>query len=74
MVDIAPATSMTAAIATGLWVDFGIRLIAHARSWLLAGALLEEALSGQYLLFMLALGSRRADEPAARPGRSIPRA
>jgi len=49
-VDIAPATSMTAAIATGLGVDFGIHLIAHARSRLRTGATLEEALSGQYLL------------------------
>ncbi len=49
-VDIAPATSMTAAIATGLGVDFGIHLIAHARSRLRAGATLKEALSGHYLL------------------------
>ncbi len=49
-VDIAPATSMTAAIATGLGVDFGIHLIAHVRSRLRAGASLEEALSGHYLL------------------------
>ena len=49
-VDIAPATSMTAAIATGLGVDFGIHLIAHLRSRLRAGATLDEALSGHYLL------------------------
>ena len=49
-VDIAPATSMTSAIATGLGVDFGIHLIAHVRSRLRAGATLEEALSGHYLL------------------------
>lgn len=49
-VDIAPATSMTAAIATGLGVDFGIHLIAHMRTRLRAGATLEEALSGHYLL------------------------
>ena len=49
-VDIAPATSMTAAIATGLGVDFGIHLIAHLRSRLRAGASVEEALSGHYLL------------------------
>ncbi|MEE4297767.1 MAG: MMPL family transporter [Wenzhouxiangella sp.] len=49
-VDIAPATSMTAAIATGLGVDFGIHLIAHMRTRLRAGATLEEALSGHYQL------------------------
>lgn len=49
-VDIAPATSMTAAIATGLGVDFGVHLIAHMRARLRAGATLEEALSGHYLL------------------------
>jgi uncharacterized protein len=49
-VDIAPATSMTAAIATGLGVDFGIHLIAHMRTRLRAGATLDEALSGHYLL------------------------
>jgi predicted RND superfamily exporter protein len=49
-VDIAPATSMTAAIATGLGVDFGIHLIAHMRTRLRAGATLSEALSGHYLL------------------------
>jgi len=49
-VDIAPATSMTAAIATGLGVDFGIHLIAHMRTRLRAGATLNEALSGHYLL------------------------
>jgi len=49
-VDIAPATSMTAAIATGLGVDFGIHLIAYVRKQLQAGASLEEALAGRYLL------------------------
>ena len=49
-VDIAPATSMTAAIATGLGVDFGIHLISHMRARLRAGASLSEALSGHYLL------------------------
>ena len=49
-VDIAPATSMTAAIATGLGVDFGIHLIAHFRTRLRAGATLKDALSGHYLL------------------------
>lgn len=47
-VDIAPATSMTAAICTGLGVDFGIHLIAHARRRLGAGGGLAEALNGEY--------------------------
>ncbi len=49
-VDIAPATSMTAAIATGLGVDFGIHLIAHVRKRLGEGARLEDALGGHYLV------------------------
>ncbi len=47
-IDIAPATSMTAAIATGLGVDFGTHLIAHIRRRMRAGASLTEAMSGEY--------------------------
>ncbi|MFN3314352.1 MAG: efflux RND transporter permease subunit, partial [Hyphomonas sp.] len=49
-IDIAPATSMTAAIATGLGIDFGIHLITHLRSKLAAGYSLEEALQSDYRL------------------------
>lgn len=49
-VDIAPATSMTAAIATGLGVDFGIHLLAHIRRRLASGATMQEALTGDYLI------------------------
>lgn len=49
-IDIAPATSMCAAIATGLGVDFGIHLIACLRRRLREGATLAEALQGQYAL------------------------
>ena len=49
-IDIAPATSMTAAIATGLGVDFGIHLLAHLRRRLASGATLDEALTGDYLV------------------------
>lgn len=49
-IDIAPATSMTAAIATGLGVDFGIHLISHLRKQLSAGASLTAALQGDYVL------------------------
>ncbi|MEL6363952.1 MAG: MMPL family transporter [Pseudomonadota bacterium] len=47
-VDIAPATSMTAAIATGLGVDFGVHLISHIRKSQAAGFELGAALSGRY--------------------------
>jgi uncharacterized protein len=49
-IDIAPATSMSAAIATGLGVDFGIHLIAHIRKRLHAGDSLEAALQGEFLV------------------------
>jgi predicted RND superfamily exporter protein len=49
-IDIAPATSMTAAIATGLGVDFGIHLIAHVRRRLAAGDDLETAMGEQYVV------------------------
>lgn len=47
-IDIAPATSMSAAIATGLGVDFGIHLISHLRQRVRAGIPLVEALAGDY--------------------------
>ena len=53
-VDIAPATSMTAAIATGLGVDFGIHLIAHLRRKLAEGQTLAAALAGHYLVVVRA--------------------
>ncbi|MFN7055644.1 efflux RND transporter permease subunit [Hyphomonas sp.] len=49
-IDIAPATSMTAAISTGLGIDFGIHLITHLRSKLAAGYSLKEALQIDYRL------------------------
>lgn len=49
-IDIAPATSMTAAIATGLGVDFGIHLISHVRQRLAEGMPLSEAIRGDYRL------------------------
>mgnify|MGYP006290334321 CR=1 FL=1 len=49
-IDIAPATSMSAAIATGLGVDFGIHLISHLRQKVRAGIPLVEALGGDYPL------------------------
>lgn len=47
-VDIAPATSMTTAIATGLGVDFGIHLISHLRRRLAAGDDIATAMQGDY--------------------------
>ena len=47
-IDIAPATSMTAAIATGLGVDFGIHLISSVRRDLSEGKSLEEAFGKSY--------------------------
>ncbi|MCH8488717.1 MAG: MMPL family transporter [Oceanicaulis sp.] len=49
-IDIAPATSMTAAISTGLGIDFGIHLITHLRRRLAAGDSLEEAMQSDYRL------------------------
>ncbi len=49
-IDIAPATSMTAAISTGLGIDFGIHLITHLRNKLAAGYTLEEAMQSDYRL------------------------
>lgn len=48
--DIAPATSMTAAIATGLGVDFGIHLIALIRRQRTAGKSTYDAFSQEYLV------------------------
>ena len=48
-IDIAPATSMTAAIATGLGVDFGVHLISHIRAARAAGEPWPVALSGHYI-------------------------
>ena len=48
-IDIAPATSMTAAIATGLGVDFGIHLVSRFRKARAAGLGLRTALSGPYV-------------------------
>lgn len=49
-IDIAPATSMTAAIAAGLGIDFAIHLLAHVRRRRAEGASLADALDGDYLL------------------------
>jgi predicted RND superfamily exporter protein len=47
-IDIAPATSMTAAIATGLGIDFGIHLISIVRNRQRAGQTGREAFRGNY--------------------------
>ena len=49
-IDIAPATSMTAAIATGLGIDFGIHLISVVKMRLAGGARGYEAFRGNYTL------------------------
>lgn len=49
-IDIAPATSMTAAISTGLGVDFAIHLIWGVRQAKHRGARTEEAFTGNYLV------------------------
>lgn len=49
-IDIAPATSMTAAISTGLGVDFAIHLIWGIRQAKKNGDSTEQALSGNYLV------------------------
>lgn len=49
-IEIAPATSMTAAIATGLGIDFAIHLLAHVRRRRAQGASLQLALDGEYVL------------------------
>lgn len=47
-IDIAPATSMTAAIATGLGVDFAIHLISQVRVRLAEGATMADAFDSEY--------------------------
>jgi uncharacterized protein len=47
-IDIAPATSMTAAIATGLGIDFGIHLISIVRNRHRAGQTGPDAFRGNY--------------------------
>lgn len=49
-IDIAPATSMTAAIATGLGIDFGIHLISVVKMRTAGGARGHEAFRGNYTL------------------------
>ncbi|GAA6184009.1 MMPL family transporter [Aliiglaciecola sp. NS0011-25] len=49
-IDIAPATSMTAAISTGLGVDFAIHLIYSVNQARQQNTSIEEAFSGNYLI------------------------
>lgn len=49
-IDIAPATSMTAAIATGLGVDFGIHLVSQLRRQLAIDPDVSAAVSGNYIV------------------------
>lgn len=49
-IDIAPATSMTAAISTGLGVDFAIHLIWSIQQAKQQGASTKEAFAGNYLV------------------------
>lgn len=51
---IAPATSMMAAISTGLGVDFGVHLMAHVRRARKAGKPWSEAFGGHYTLVVRA--------------------
>jgi len=53
-IDLAPATSMCAAIAAGLGVDFGIHLVQELRSRIARGEDLLAALSGNYVTVMRA--------------------
>lgn len=53
-IDLAPATSMCAAIAAGLGVDFGIHLVQELRSKIARGEDLLAALSGNYVTVMRA--------------------
>lgn len=48
-IDIAPATVMTASIATGLGVDFAIHLISHVRHRQQLGASIAEAMDSDYI-------------------------
>ncbi len=49
-IDIAPATSMTAAIATGLGIDFGIHLISHIKKRASYGAVGLDVFQGSYVI------------------------
>lgn len=49
-IDLAPATAMTSAIATGLGTDFGVHLIAHIQRERSAGTTVADALNQRYLL------------------------
>ncbi len=49
-IDLAPATSMCAAISTGLGVDFGIHLVHHITRRLQAGDTPRQAVQGGYLV------------------------
>lgn len=49
-IDIAPATAMTSAIATGLGVDFGIHLVSQMRRNLRAGRSPSAAFEGDYVV------------------------
>lgn len=53
-IDLAPATSMCAAIAAGLGVDFGIHLVQELRAQLARGRDLIAALGGHYVVVMRA--------------------
>ncbi|MEQ8773247.1 MAG: MMPL family transporter, partial [Erythrobacter sp.] len=53
-IDLAPATSMCAAIAAGLGVDFGIHLVLELRRRLSRGQDMLTALSGNYVTVMRA--------------------
>lgn len=53
-IDLAPATSMCAAIAAGLGVDFGIHLVQELRSRMARVKDLSAALSGNYVTVMRA--------------------
>lgn len=47
-ISIAPATSMTAAIATGLGIDFGIHLVSHVRRVISSGGSFTSAFDEHY--------------------------
>jgi predicted RND superfamily exporter protein len=49
-IDIAPATSMTAAISTGLGVDFAIHLMWQIRSGVLRGQNIRAVFAGRYIV------------------------
>lgn len=49
-IDIAPATSMTAAISTGLGVDFAIHLMSEIRNGLAKGQSVRSVFAGRYIV------------------------